>query len=64
VGVLAPNLRTNPRYAPQGLALLSEGVSPNEAIRQLLQQDGNFEGQGIEARLVGILAIDGQSAAY
>jgi uncharacterized Ntn-hydrolase superfamily protein len=64
VGALASQFETNPRYGPQGLALLSEGVSPDEAMKQLLQQDGNFEGQEIVACQVGIVAIDGRSASY
>ena len=64
VGALASQFETNPNYGPAGLSLLRAGKSPDEALRQLLQEDGNFDGEGIEARQVGIVAIGGASAFY
>jgi uncharacterized Ntn-hydrolase superfamily protein len=64
VGALASQFETNPRYGPRGLALMSEGKSPDETLKQLLREDGNFDGQGIEARQVGIVALDGRSTFY
>lgn len=64
VGALASQFETNPKYGPEGLNLLSHGISPDEALQQLLRDDGDFDGQGIEARQVGIVALDGRSASY
>src|SRR5579871_2497996 len=64
VGALASQFETNPTYGPKGLALMSEGKSPDEILKQLLKEDGNFDGEGIEARQVGIVAVDGRGAFY
>jgi uncharacterized Ntn-hydrolase superfamily protein len=64
VGALASQFETNPRYGPRGLALMSEGKSPDETLKQLLREDGSFDGEGIGARQVGIVALDGRSIFY
>jgi uncharacterized Ntn-hydrolase superfamily protein/predicted negative regulator of RcsB-dependent stress response len=64
VGALASQFETNPMYGPRGLALLGSGKSPDETLQQLLREDGNFDGEGTEARQVGIVAIDGRSTYY
>ena len=64
VGALASQFETNPRYGPRGLALMSEGKSPDETLKQLLREDGNFDGEGIESRQVGVVALDGRSTFY
>jgi len=38
VGAVASQHRTDPRLGPRGLALLRQGVSPEEAVRALLPQ--------------------------
>jgi uncharacterized Ntn-hydrolase superfamily protein len=64
VGALASQFETNPNYGPRGLGLLASGKSPEETLKQLLSEDGNFDGQGIEARQVGIVSMDGRAAFY
>jgi|SRR5580700_1150740 hypothetical protein len=55
VGAVASQFETNPHYGPRGLALLAQGMSPAEAMKKILAEDGNFDGQGIAARQVGIV---------
>jgi uncharacterized Ntn-hydrolase superfamily protein len=64
VGALASQFETNPNYGPRGLALMAEGKSPDEALKQLLREDGNFDGEGIEARQVGMVSVDGKASFY
>jgi len=64
VGAIASQFETNPGYGPRGLALLAAGKSPEEVLRQLLREDGDFGGEGIEARQVGVAGVDGRSAFY
>jgi uncharacterized Ntn-hydrolase superfamily protein len=64
VGAIASQFETNPMYGPRGLALLAAGKSPEETAKQLLLEDGNFEGQGPEARQVGIVGVDGRAFVH
>jgi uncharacterized Ntn-hydrolase superfamily protein len=64
VGALASQFETNPMYGPRGLTLLGAGKTPEQTLQQLLREDGNFDGEGTEARQVGIVSVDGQSFAY
>ena len=64
VGALASQFETNPMYGPRGLALLVAGKSPEDVLQQLLREDGNFDGEGIEARQVGIVSVDGRAVFY
>jgi uncharacterized Ntn-hydrolase superfamily protein len=64
VGALASQFETNPNYGPRGLALMAGGKSPEETLQQLLREDGNFDGKGIEARQVGIVSLEGKTAVY
>lgn len=64
VGAVASQFETNPNYGPFGLALLKAGKTPDETLSQLLKEDGNFDGEGIEARQVGIVALNGRSTFY
>jgi uncharacterized Ntn-hydrolase superfamily protein len=64
VGAVASQFETNPHYGPRGLALLAQGMSPSEVMKKLLAEDGNFDGEGIEARQVGMVSIDGRAANY
>jgi uncharacterized Ntn-hydrolase superfamily protein len=64
VGAIASQFETNPRHGPRGLALLAEGKSGTEVLQQLLREDGNFEGRGIEARQVAVVSADGKAAVH
>jgi uncharacterized Ntn-hydrolase superfamily protein len=64
VGALASQFETNPHYGPRGLALLGQGMSPADVMKTILAEDGNFDGEGIEARQVGIVSVDGRGANY
>lgn len=64
VGAIVSQFETNPNYGPRGLTLLSQGKSPEEVLQQLLKEDGNFEGAGPESRQVGVVALNGNVAAY
>jgi uncharacterized Ntn-hydrolase superfamily protein len=64
VGAIASQFETNPMYGPRGLALLAAGKSPEETARQILSEDGNFDGAGPEARQVGIVSVDGRAFVH
>ena len=64
VGAIASQFETNPRHGPRGLALLAEGKSAAEVLQQLLLEDGNFEGRGIEARQVAVVSANGKAAVH
>ena len=64
VGAVASQFETNPHYGPRGLALLAQGVSPEETLKRLLAEDGNFDGEGIESRQIGIVSVDGRGTNY
>jgi uncharacterized Ntn-hydrolase superfamily protein len=64
VGAIASQFETNPAHGPRGLALMKDGRSPEQALRQLLDEDGQFEGQGSEARQVALVSIDGRTAVH
>ena len=59
VGAVATQAAANVRYGPDGLALLREGRSPDEAVRELTQAD-----DGREHRQLGIVDAQGRSATY
>lgn len=59
VGVVATQSLVNPSYGPKGLALMKQGLSPQQALEALLLND---EGQAY--RQVAMLNKDGQSAAH
>jgi uncharacterized Ntn-hydrolase superfamily protein len=64
VGAVASQFETNPHYGPRGLALLAQGIAPEDAMKKILAEDGNFDGEGIESRQVGIVSVDGRGANY
>jgi uncharacterized Ntn-hydrolase superfamily protein len=64
VGAIASQFETNPMYGPRGLALLAQGTSPEEVLKTLLQEDGNFDDEGVEARQVGMVSVDGRFTVY
>ncbi|MES1246347.1 MAG: DUF1028 domain-containing protein [Actinomycetota bacterium] len=59
VGALATQAYANPRYGPDGLALLREGLSAAEVVERLVQADA-----GRDERQLGIVDRDGGSAAH
>src|SRR5271156_3508594 len=58
VGAVASQFETNPKYGARGLELLAQGMSPADAMKKILAEDGNFDGAGIEARQVGMVSVD------
>ncbi len=64
VGALATQFETNPHYGPKGLASMAAGAEPQAALDRLLAEDGDFEGDTIDARQVGLVNAAGASAAY
>jgi uncharacterized Ntn-hydrolase superfamily protein len=59
VGALATQAYANPRYGPDGLALLREGLSAAEVVERLVAAD---DGRG--ERQLGVVDREGRSAAY
>jgi uncharacterized Ntn-hydrolase superfamily protein len=58
-GAVATQAYANPRYGPDGLALLREGLSAEEAVRRLTEAD-----EGREHRQLGIVDREGRGATY
>ncbi|WP_312646884.1 DUF1028 domain-containing protein, partial [Stenotrophomonas sp.] len=44
VGAVASQFETNPTYGSKGLALLGQGRTPAQVLKQLLEEDGDFDG--------------------
>jgi uncharacterized Ntn-hydrolase superfamily protein len=59
VGAIATQAYANPRYGPDGLALLREGLSAEEVVERLTAED-----EGRDERQVGIVDREGGSASY
>src|SRR5947208_4978684 len=59
VGAIATQAYANPRYGPDGLALLREGLSAGEVVERLTAADG-----GRDERQLGVVDRDGGSASY
>jgi uncharacterized Ntn-hydrolase superfamily protein len=59
VGAVATQAYANPRYGPEGLALLREGLSAAEAVERLTSAD-----EGRDHRQVGIVDREGRAATY
>jgi uncharacterized Ntn-hydrolase superfamily protein len=59
VGAIATQAYANPRYGPEGLALLREGRSAEEVVRHLAAAD-----DGRDHRQVGIVDARGVSATF
>src|SRR5262245_8395788 len=59
VGAVCTQASTRVEYGPQGLDLLAKGVEPQEALKQLLENDAQRE-----PRQVGIIVMKGPSAAH
>jgi len=59
VGAVATQSYVNPRYGPDGLALLREGLSAEEAVERLTDAD-----EGRADRQLGIVDGQGRAATY
>jgi uncharacterized Ntn-hydrolase superfamily protein len=59
VGAIATQSYANPRYGPDGLALLRDGLSADEVIQRLTSAD-----DGREHRQVGVVDAKGGSATF
>ena len=58
-GAVATQAYANPRYGPEGLALLRDGVAAGEVVRRLVAED-----DGRSERQVGVVDRHGGSAAH
>src|SRR3954469_8067140 len=59
VGAIATQAYANPRYGPQGLDLLREGLSAEEVVERLTTAD-----DGRDHRQLGVVDGQGRSASY
>jgi uncharacterized Ntn-hydrolase superfamily protein len=59
VGAVATQALANPRYGPDGLALLRDGLSAGEAVAALVEAD-----EGRDDRQVGVVDAQGRAATY
>src|SRR5438270_6335956 len=59
VGAIATQAYANPRYGPEGLALLREGLSAQEVVDRLTSAD-----DGRDHRQVGVVDREGRAATY
>jgi uncharacterized Ntn-hydrolase superfamily protein len=59
VGAVATQAYANPRYGPQGLDLLREGLPAQEVVDRLTGAD-----EGREHRQVGVVDAEGRAATY
>src|SRR5918996_700357 len=59
VGAIATQAFANPRYGPEGLALLRDGLSAEETVERLVRDDAEHE-----HRQVGIVDREGRAASF
>src|SRR2546428_2817969 len=59
VGAIATQAYANPRYGPEGLKLLSEGLSAEEVVDRLTAAD-----EGRDQRQLGVVDREGRSASF
>jgi uncharacterized Ntn-hydrolase superfamily protein len=59
VGAIATQAYANPRYGPEGLALLREGLSAEQAVERLTGAD-----EGREHRQLGVIDREGRSSSF
>ena len=59
LGAIATQAYANPRYGPQGLALLREGLSAQEVVERLTSAD-----EGRDHRQLGVVDREGRAASY
>src|SRR5438105_6319568 len=58
-GAVATQAYANPRYGPDGLALLRQGLSAEEVVKRLTEAD-----DGRETRQLGVVDARGGAATY
>src|SRR6058998_2943130 len=59
VGAIATQAYANPRYGPEGLSLLREGLSAEEVVERLTSAD-----DGRDHRQLGIVDSEGRGASF
>src|SRR5258705_13057673 len=59
VGAIATQAYANPRYGPQGLQLLAQGLSAAEVVARLTEED-----EGRAERQLGVVDAHGLGATY
>jgi uncharacterized Ntn-hydrolase superfamily protein len=59
VGAVATQAYANPRYGPEGLALLRDGLAAEEVVQRLTGAD-----EGREHRQLGVVDAQGRSASF
>lgn len=59
VGAVATQAWANPRYGPDGLALIRQGLDPEEIVSQLTEPD-----EGRTQRQLGLVDAQGRAASY
>src|SRR5262245_7975740 len=59
VGAIATQAYANPRYGPEGLALLREGLPAAEVVRRLTEAD-----EQRETRQLGVVDAQGRAATF
>src|ERR1022692_5146508 len=59
VGAVATQAYANPRYGPDGLALLREGLSADQVVARLTDAD-----EGRDERQLGVVDGEGRSASW
>ena len=59
VGAIATQAYANPRYGPEGLALLEQGLSAGEVVERLVAAD-----EGRDHRQLGVVDGQGRAATY
>ena len=59
VGAVATQADANPRYGPDGLALLRQGLAADEVVRRLTEAD-----DGRDERQLGVVDADGRAATF
>ena len=59
IGGIATQAYANPRYGPDGLALLREGLSAEEVVERLTSAD-----EGRDHRQLGVVDREGRGASY
>jgi uncharacterized Ntn-hydrolase superfamily protein len=59
VGAVATQSHANPRYGPEGLALLRDGLSPDQVVARLTESD-----DGRSERQLGMVDGQGRAASY
>lgn len=63
VGAVASQFETRPAHGTQALALLGRGKPPQAVLDQLVAEDDGEDGDARD-RQIGVVAADGQAAAY